>query len=85
MCLAIPMRVIEISGTLGDGFNPPVAAVEADGIRQNVRLDIVDRMPIAGDYVIVHAGFALNTLDAEQARANLALLEELTAGGDEAR
>lgn len=79
------MRVIEISGTSGDAFDPPAAAVEADGIRQNVRLDIVDRMPAPGNYVIVHAGFALTTLDEEQARANLALLEELAAGGDETR
>ena len=62
MCLAIPMQVIEIRGTSGDALQPPSALVVAEGVQQEVRLDIVDRLPAVGDYVIVHAGFALHSL-----------------------
>ncbi|HDJ28884.1 MAG TPA: HypC/HybG/HupF family hydrogenase formation chaperone [Proteobacteria bacterium] len=85
MCLAIPMQVIEVRGTTGDALQPPLAIVAAEGVQQEVRLDIVDRMPAVGDYVIVHAGFALHSLDEQQARENLVLLEALAAGSDEIR
>ena len=85
MCLAIPMQVIEIRGTSGDALQPPSALVVAEGVQQEVRLDIVDRLPAVGDYVIVHAGFALHSLDERQARENLDLLKEMAAGSDEIR
>lgn len=85
MCLAIPMQVMEVRGTTGDALQPPSAIVEAEGVRQEVRLDIVDRWPVVGDYVIVHAGFALHSLDEQQARENLELLEQLAVGTDETR
>ena len=85
MCLAIPMRVLEVRGTGGDMLEPPLAVVEAEGVRREVRLDIVDRLPVVGDYVIVHAGFALHSLDEQQARENLDLLTMMAAGGDETR
>jgi len=77
MCLAIPMEVKEISGTSGDLLDPPVATVEAQGTRAKVRLDIVDRMPKPGDYVIVHAGFAIHTLTADEAQKSLELFEDM--------
>lgn len=83
MCLAIPLQVIEVCGTIGDALQPPSAIVAAEGVKQEVRLDIIDHMPVAGDYVIVHAGFALHRLDEQQARENLALLEDLAAGSNE--
>ncbi len=85
MCLAIPLQVIEVRGTTGDALQPPSAIVTAEGVRQEVRLDVVDRLPVVGDYVIVHAGFALHCLDKQQARENLELLEQLAAGTDETR
>jgi len=85
MCLAIPMQVIEVRGTTGNALQPASAIVAAEGVQQEVRLDIVDRMPAVGDYVIVHAGFALHRLDEHQARENLTLLKALAAGSDETR
>lgn len=71
MCLAIPMKLLEVreDGTgLGD----------IDGSRYEVSLSLVAE-PRTGDYVIVHAGFAIEKLDVEEANARLALFEELAA------
>ncbi len=77
MCLAIPMEVKEITGTPGDFLDPPVAQVEAQGTRAQVRLDIVDRMPEVGDFVIVHAGFAIHTLSRDEAEKSLELFKDM--------
>lgn len=79
MCLAIPMRVTKIEGDPEDFTQNQIATVDADGISKEVRLDVVDRWPVIGDYVIVHAGFAIHTLGAEEAEANIKLLREMAA------
>ena len=67
MCLAIPLRIAEINGKDGVG--------EANGLRRKIRLDFI-REPKIGDYVIVHAGFAIERMNEEQALAKLrAILE----------
>ncbi len=68
MCLAIPMEVLKIDGK--------TAEVQVGGVRQIVRLDVVSEDPAVGDFVIVHAGFALSRLDREEAIATLKLFEE---------
>ncbi len=77
MCLAIPMRVTEVQGDPDDFTTSQIATVDADGISREVRLDVVDHWPKIGDYVIVHAGFAIHSLIEEEALKNLALLREL--------
>jgi hydrogenase expression/formation protein HypC len=52
------------------------AEVQVGGTRHNVRLDVISEFPEVGDYVIVHAGFALTRLDREEAIATLKLFEE---------
>ena len=79
MCLAVPMKVLEVTGKQGDFFNPPVAEVESRGVRMKVRLDIVDRMPEPGDFVVVHAGFAIKTLDSAEADKTMELLKEMAS------
>lgn len=68
MCLAIPMEILKIEGQN--------AEVQVGGTRQMVRLDVISESPEVGDYVIVHAGFALTRLDREEAIATLKLFEE---------
>ncbi|MDD4850637.1 MAG: HypC/HybG/HupF family hydrogenase formation chaperone [Gemmiger sp.] len=68
MCLAIPLKIVEKTGLDAVG--------EVDGIRRAIRLDFTPAATL-GDYVIVHAGFAIETLGAEQARQNLAALREV--------
>lgn len=77
MCLAIPMRVTNVQGDPDDFTGNQIATVDADGISREVRLDIVDHWPKVGDYVIIHAGFAIHSLVEEEALKNIALLREL--------
>ena len=79
MCLAIPMRVKEIKNIFGELVDPQVAVVDADGMEKEVRLDLADRIPEIGDYVIVHAGFAIHTLTEQEALINLQLMREMAA------
>ena len=77
MCLAVPMQVIRVSGSEDDFTSTQLAVVEAQGIEKEVRLDLVDRWPKIGDYLIIHAGFAIHTLDKKEAEINLKLLQEM--------
>lgn len=83
MCLAIPMRVISVQGDPDDFLTSQIATVDTDGISKEVRLDIVDHWPSVGDYVIIHAGFAIHTLVEEDALKNIALLKELAESSPE--
>ena len=79
MCLAIPMQVVALKGEANDLVDPLVALVEADGIRKEIRLEMADRIPEVGEYVIIHAGFAIRTLSEEEAEQNLSLLRQMAA------
>lgn len=78
MCVAVPLRVAEVRQDHAGlaGISGQVAVVEVGSGLQEVRLEIVDRIPEPGDYVIVHAGFAIHTLSEEDARKSLALFQE---------
>jgi hydrogenase expression/formation protein HypC len=69
MCLAIPMKIVAMR-------EPGIGVTDLDGIRQTVNLSLVSE-PKLGDYVIVHAGFAIEKLDEEEANERIALFEEL--------
>lgn len=83
MCLAIPMRVIAVEGEPENILGNQIATVDADGISREVRLDVVDHWPRVGDYLIVHAGFALHTLEEKEAFNNLQLLRDMAANEEE--
>ena len=68
MCLAVPMKVMEIEG--------PMAQVEESGVRRSARVDLVEGIKV-GDYVIVHAGIAIERLEPEEAAETLKLFAEL--------
>ena len=80
MCLAIPMQVVEVKGGSDSLLDPRVAIVETDGMQKEIRLYLVDRQPAVGDYLIIHAGVAINCLDAKDAEENLALMREMAEG-----
>jgi hydrogenase expression/formation protein HypC len=71
------MRVTKVEGDPDDFTTSQIATVDADGISKEVRLDIVDYWPNIGDYVIIHAGFAIHSLVEEEAKKNLELLKQL--------
>lgn len=60
-----------------------MATVEVQGVRTRVRLDALGEDVVPGDYLLVHAGFAIRRLDPEDARETLALLDELFAPPDD--
>lgn len=68
MCLAIPSRVVAIAQN-------GLATIDIAGVRRRVALDLVPDTRI-GDYVIVHAGFAIQRLDEDEAQRTLALLAQ---------
>jgi len=67
MCVAVPSRIVEIDGV--------TATVEVGGARVSARLDLVEGARV-GDYALVHAGFVITLLEAEDARETLALMRE---------
>jgi len=68
MCLAIPLKVISVQGTL--------ATVEMGGISREISLVLTPEAQ-AGNYVLVHTGFAISVLDETEAQETLALFAEL--------
>jgi hydrogenase expression/formation protein HypC len=68
MCLAIPMRIVEIDGLM--------AVAEVDGVRREARLDLVPEVAV-GDYVLVHAGLAIAAVDPKDAEETLSFLRQL--------
>ena len=77
MCIAIPMRVTAVQGDPNDFTSNQIATVDANGVSSDIRLEVVDHWPKVGDYLIIHAGFAIHSLEEEEAKKNIALLREL--------
>lgn len=69
MCLAVPMKIIELKEN-GAGV------CELENIRYDVDLSLIETTQL-DDYVIVHAGFAIEKLDVEEANQRLKLFEDL--------
>ena len=68
MCLAIPARIVEIENGMG--------TIDMDGTRRQVSLLLQEDAKV-GDYVIVHAGFAIHRVDEEEALESLRLLRQM--------
>ena len=68
MCLAIPLKLVEVNGTNATG--------EAMGMTRQIRVDFI-KEPKVGDYVIVHAGFAIERLPEKQALEDIEAWEEV--------
>jgi hydrogenase expression/formation protein HypC len=71
MCLAVPVRVVRL---LDDHW----VETEVGGISSRISIALLDGVAL-GDYVIVHAGFAITRLDVEDAEKTLALFDEIAA------
>lgn len=73
MCLAIPGRVLEIEGTGGK--------IEFNGVAREADLTLLPEVKV-GDYVLVHAGFAIQRLDADEAKETLRLFDEVAEAAE---
>lgn len=83
MCLGIPGQIIEITNAASN-----LARVDVAGVRRDINIAcVVDDSHTAeqciGDWVLVHVGFAMSRIDAEEAERTLALLAQLDEMQDE--
>lgn len=76
MCLAIPVKVVAIDGEMAIG--------EVGGVQREISLVMTPDVKI-GDYVIVHAGFAIQVLDRTAAEENLRIFGEMAKRVSERR
>ena len=68
MCIAIPGRVVEV--------DYPYAVVDFKGTKRKIRVDLLDDVK-AGDWVLVHVGFAIQKVDEEEAKKTVEMLEKV--------
>ena len=68
MCLAIPAKIVEINDGMG--------TIDMDGTKREVSLLLLNDAQV-GDYVIVHAGFAIHKIDESEAMESLKVLREM--------
>jgi len=69
MCLAVPSKIIEIDGYM--------ATVDVMGLRKQVSLMLLPEEPKIGEYVLVHAGFAINKMEPQEAEEALKIFEKI--------
>jgi hydrogenase expression/formation protein HypC len=68
MCLGVPVRIVEKKGEEG--------TAEFKGVKRKISLELLEEVKV-GDYVILHAGFAIQKLDEQDALETLKLFEEI--------
>lgn len=71
MCLGIPGRVVE----LVDGFADQLALVDVEGARRRINVGMLDSPPQPGQWILIHMGFAMEAIDAEEAEEAMSGLE----------
>lgn len=74
MCLSIPGKLVEITAELDETFR--TGKVSFDGVLKEVSLTLVPEANV-GDYVLVHVGAAISTIDEEEAKKTFELLKQL--------
>ena len=74
MCLGVPMKVLSRDGD--------AIVAEVDGVRKEASVMLLGEEVGIGDYVIVHAGFAISRLDEEYAQETLRLMREVFSTED---
>jgi len=68
MCLAVPAQILEITGDK--------AIVDFGGVKREIMVNLLEKVKV-GDYVIVHTGFAIETLNEQEALETLRLWKEI--------
>lgn len=74
MCVGVPMQVISKDG---DDI-----VAEVDGVRRSASLMMLGDEVNVGDYLIIHAGFAISKLDEEEARETIRMMKEVFSEED---
>jgi hydrogenase expression/formation protein HypC len=80
MCLGIVGRIVTLAA---EGDHPDLARVEVAGLTRNINVGILrDEKLAPGDWILIHAGFAMEKIDEQTARNQMSALSDYT-GGDE--
>jgi hydrogenase expression/formation protein HypC len=74
MCYAIPAKVTELKGD--------TAKVDYGGVSKKVNTSLIDKLKI-GDYVLIHAGFAIEKLDKKSAEESLEIIQNMIEAVEE--
>ena len=74
MCLAVPVKIEEITG-------PNTAVGVMSGVRRTIDISLLDD-PKPGEYVLLHAGFAIEKIDEDEARLTLKLFRDMAEHED---
>ena len=72
MCLAVPAKIVAMTGD--------TATVDMEGVRRNVSMMLLLDAKV-GEYVIVHAGFAIGRLDEKEAEETLKMIRDVLGSG----
>jgi hydrogenase expression/formation protein HypC len=73
MCLAIPGKIVQLFPD-----QPPTAMVDVVGVRRKVDLGLLqDQPPVAGDWVLIHVGFAMSKISEQDANDQMRTLRML--------
>ncbi|MDD3653463.1 MAG: HypC/HybG/HupF family hydrogenase formation chaperone [Desulfotomaculaceae bacterium] len=71
MCLGIPGKVVSLNQA------EQWAVVESFGVRKKIGIDLIDEEIAPGDYLMVHAGYAIGKIDQMDAQVTLEMWEEI--------
>ena len=74
MCLAVPVKVIEV--------NNDTALIETEGVKREVNIALLENINV-GDHIIVHAGFAIQKWDEEDVDDYNQLMDEMNANEED--
>jgi hydrogenase expression/formation protein HypC len=74
MCLGVPMKIVSKEGDS--------VVAEVDGVKKEASVMLLGEEVAVGDYIIVHAGFAISRLDEEYAEETLRLMREVFTDED---
>ena len=72
MCVAVPAQVVSLNGS--------EAEVDIEGVRRKTSIYLTPEAKV-GDYVLMHAGFAIKVIDLQEARETIDLLRQISAAG----
>ena len=72
MCLGIPGQIVELVDV-----EKQIAKVDVSGVRRNVHIGLLQQQPSVGEWVLIHVGFAISTIDEAEAHAANELLRSL--------
>ncbi len=74
MCLGVPMKIVSRDGD--------TVIAEVDGVQKEASIMLLSEEVAVGDYVIIHAGFAISKLDEEYAEESIRLMREVFSDED---